>query len=235
MAEEVGFEPTEPLGSTVFKTAAFNRSAIPPQYDGSDAVFLLHSKRLQGYHIICIMNDEDYMRIALEEARRAWALDEVPIGAVVVYNPIDKGTRRPILPEPQIIAQACNLRETTQDPAGHAEFLAMKQAAEKLGVWRLTGCTVYVTLEPCVMCAGLMHQARVDRCVYGASDQKAGAVGTLYQVNSDERLNHNFPVEAGVLEEECAGILKEYFSAKRKANKKNKSAARESGEENSHE
>ena len=114
------------------------------------------------------MTDEDYMRMAIEEARRAEELDEVPIGAVVVYEPIDPGTRRP-LAEPQVIARACNLRETTQDPAGHAEFIALKQAAERLGVWRLTGCTVYVTLEPCVMCAGLMHQARVDRCVYGAA------------------------------------------------------------------
>ena len=105
------------------------------------------------------MTDEDYMRMAIEEARRAEELDEVPIGAVVVYEPIDPGTRRP-LAEPQVIARACNLRETTQDPAGHAEFIALKQAAERLGVWRLTGCTVYVTLEPCVMCAGLMRVRR---------------------------------------------------------------------------
>ena len=161
------------------------------------------------------MNDEDYMQLALEQARRARDLDEVPIGAVVVYNPIDKGTRRP-LGEPRIIAQACNLRETTQDPAGHAEFLAMKQAAEVLGTWRLTGCTVYVTLEPCVMCAGLMHQSRIDRCVYGASDKKAGALGTLYQVNEDKRLNHTYPATAGVMQEECAQILTDYFAAKRK-------------------
>ena len=161
------------------------------------------------------MNDEDYMQLALGQARRARDLDEVPIGAVVVYNPIDKGTRRP-LGEPRIIAQACNLRETTQDPAGHAEFLAMKQAAEVLGTWRLTGCTVYVTLEPCVMCAGLMHQSRIDRCVYGASDKKAGALGTLYQVNEDKRLNHTYPATAGVMQEECAQILTDYFAAKRK-------------------
>lgn len=93
------------------------------------------------------MNDEEYMRMALEEAQRAADLGEVPIGAVVVYQPIDKGTRRP-LAEPRVIARACNVRETQQDPAGHAEFVAMKQAAAELGVWRLTGCTVYVTLEP---------------------------------------------------------------------------------------
>ena len=116
----------------------------------------------------------------------------------------------------QVIARACNLRETTQDPAGHAEFIALKQAAERLGVWRLTGCTVYVTLEPCVMCAGLMHQARVDRCVYGAADPKAGALGTLYAVNADERLNHTFEAVSGVLGDECAELLRSFFARKRK-------------------
>ena len=161
------------------------------------------------------MNDEEYMRMALEEAQRAVDLGEVPIGAVVVYQPIDKGTRRP-LAEPRVIARACNVRETQQDPAGHAEFVAMKQAAAELGVWRLTGCTVYVTLEPCIMCAGLMHQARIDRCVYGAPDPKAGALGTLYSINSDKRLNHTFEVVPGVLADECAGILKRFFAARRK-------------------
>lgn len=92
----------------------------------------------------------------------------------------------------------------------------MKQAAVELGVWRLTGCTVYVTLEPCIMCAGLMHQARIDRCVYGAPDPKAGALGTLYSINSDKRLNHTFEVVPGVLADECAGILKRFFAARRK-------------------
>ena len=161
------------------------------------------------------MNDEEYMHMALEEAHRAASMGEVPIGAVVVYQPIDKGTRRP-LAEPRVIARACNVRETQQDPAGHAEFVAMKQAAKKLGVWRLTGCTVYVTLEPCIMCAGLMHQARIDRCVYGAPDDKAGALGTLYSVHEDKRLNHNFSVTPGVLREECANILKDFFKARRK-------------------
>lgn len=169
----------------------------------------------KGYHIIPSMTDEDYMRMALDEARRAEALDEVPIGAVVVYEPIDPATRKPLV-EPRIVARACNLRETTQDPAGHAEFLALKQASEQLGVWRLSGCTVYVTLEPCVMCAGLMHQARVDRCVYGAPDPKAGALGTLYAVNEDDRLNHTFEAVPGVLADECAALLRSFFAAKRK-------------------
>lgn len=161
------------------------------------------------------MTDEDYMRMALDEARRAAEMDEVPIGAVVVYAPVDPATRRPAA-EPRVIARACNLRETTRDPAGHAEFLALKQAARELDAWRLTGCTVYVTLEPCIMCAGLMHQARIDRCVYGASDRKAGALGTLYSVNADERLNHTFEAVPGVLEEECAALLKEFFKNKRR-------------------
>ncbi len=161
------------------------------------------------------MTDEDYMRMALDEARRAAEMDEVPIGAIVVYAPVDPATRRPTA-EPRVVARACNLRETTRDPAGHAEFLAMKQAAEELDAWRLTGCTVYVTLEPCIMCAGLMHQARIDRCVYGASDKKAGALGTLYSVNADERLNHTFEAVPGVLEEECAALLKDFFKSKRK-------------------
>lgn len=161
------------------------------------------------------MTDEDYMRMALDEARRAAEMDEVPIGAVVVYAPVDPATRRPTA-EPRVIARACNLRETTRDPAGHAEFLALKQATRELDAWRLTGCTVYVTLEPCIMCAGLMHQARIDRCVYGASDRKAGALGTLYSVNADERLNHTFEAVPGVLEEECAALLKEFFKNKRR-------------------
>lgn len=161
------------------------------------------------------MTDEDYMRMALDEARRAAEMDEVPIGAVVVYAPVDPATRR-LTAEPRVIARACNLRETTRDPAGHAEFLALKQAARELDAWRLTGCTVYVTLEPCIMCAGLMHQARIDRCVYGASDRKAGALGTLYSVNADERLNHTFEAVPGVLEEECAALLKEFFKNKRR-------------------
>ena len=161
------------------------------------------------------MNDEEYMRMAIEEARAAGEAGEVPIGAVVVYEPIDPGTRRP-LAEPRVIARAGNRRERAKDPAGHAEFVALSEASRQLDAWRLTGCTVYVTLEPCIMCAGLMHQARVDRCVYGASDPKAGALGTLYQINADERLNHTFEVTSGVLEGECAELLREFFAARRK-------------------
>ena len=161
------------------------------------------------------MNDEAYMRMALNEARTAGEAGEVPIGAVVVYEPIDPATRRS-LAEPRVIARAGNRRERAKDPAGHAEFAAMLDASRELDAWRLTGCTVYVTLEPCIMCAGLMHQARIDRCVYGAPDPKAGALGTLYQINADERLNHTFEVTPGVLQDECAKLLREFFAAKRK-------------------
>lgn len=161
-------------------------------------------------------SDDKFMALAIEEAHRAESLGEVPIGAVVLYDPIDPATRRHILDEPRIIARACNLRETTKDPAGHAEFIAMKEAARVLDAWRLTGCTVYVTLEPCIMCAGLMHQSRIDRCVYGAPDPKAGALGTLYDIASDARLNHTFSVTPGVLADECAGLLKQFFAQRRK-------------------
>lgn len=161
------------------------------------------------------MDDEFFMRMALEQARKAQFEGEVPIGAVVVHQPIDKGTRRP-LADPCVIAQAGNRREQSCDPSAHAEFLAMIQAARHLDAWRLTDCTVYVTLEPCIMCAGLMQQARVSRCVYGAADPKAGALGSLYQINGDERLNHTFAVEAGVLQNECAQLLRAFFAERRR-------------------
>lgn len=162
--------------------------------------------------------DEQYMALALEEARAAGAAGEVPIGAVVVYEPIDRGTRRP-LADLQVIARAHNRRETDCDPAGHAEFIAMKEAARVLEAWRLSDCTVYVTLEPCIMCAGLMHQARIARCVYGAPDQKAGALGTLYRIHADERLNHQFEVTPGMNEEACVELLRNFFRARRKKRK----------------
>ena len=148
-------------------------------------------------------NDEAYMRMALEEAEAAAAEGEVPIGAVVVCDG-------------RVVARAHNRRETDADPSAHAEFSAMVAAARELGRWRLTGCTVYVTLEPCLMCAGLMVNARVDRCVYGAADPKGGAVGTLFDVSHDERLNHEFEVTPGVLADEAAGLLRAFFRARRR-------------------
>lgn len=148
------------------------------------------------------MTDEDYMHMALDEARLAAEEGEVPIGAVVVH-------------EDKVIARAHNRRETDRDPSAHAEFSAMCAAARALDRWRLTGCAVYVTLEPCLMCAGLMVNARIDRCVYGAPDPKGGALGTLFDVSHDERLNHEFEVTSGVLAEECATELRSFFRARR--------------------
>ena len=147
--------------------------------------------------------DEKYMRMALDEADAAAAEGEVPIGAVVVCDG-------------KVVAQAHNRREGDADPSAHAEFLAMTEASRVLGRWRLTGCTVYVTLEPCLMCAGLMVNARVDRCAYGAADPKGGALGTLYDVSCDPRLNHAFEVTPGVLADEAAERLRSFFRARRR-------------------
>ena len=148
--------------------------------------------------------DEKFMREALAEARAAAAVGEVPIGAVVVCAG-------------EIVARAHNRRELDQDPSAHAEFAALCAAAQALGRWRLSDCTVYVTLEPCCMCAGLMVNARVGRCVYGAADAKAGALGSLYDLNADSRLNHRFNVTAGVLAVECRDVLSSYFAGLRGA------------------
>lgn len=146
--------------------------------------------------------DEKFMSEALAEARAAAAVGEVPIGAVVVRAG-------------EIVARAHNRRELDQDPSAHAEFSALCAAAQSLGRWRLSDCTVYVTLEPCCMCAGLMVNARVGRCVYGAADAKAGALGSLYDLNADSRLNHRFNVTAGVLADECRAVLSGYFAGLR--------------------
>lgn len=146
--------------------------------------------------------DEKFMREALAEAHAAAAVGEVPIGAVVVRDG-------------EVVARAHNRRELDQDPSAHAEFSALCAAAQALGRWRLSDCTVYVTLEPCCMCAGLMVNARVGRCVYGATDAKAGALGSLYDLNADSRLNHRFNVTAGVLAGECREVLSSYFAGLR--------------------
>ena len=158
-------------------------------------------------------DDAYFMRLALEQASQAAAVNEVPIGAVVVHDGV-------------VLAQAHNRRELDEDPSAHAEFSAMLAAARALGRWRLTGCTVYVTLEPCLMCAGLMVNARIDRCVYGAPDPKGGALGTLYDVSHDARLNHAFAVTPGVLQDECAAQLQEFFRRRRREAKAAREAAR---------
>ena len=143
------------------------------------------------------------MRLALGEARLALATDDVPIGAVVLS------------PEGEVIGRGHNVREAFGDPTGHAEVVAIRQAAAALGQWRLSGCTLVVTLEPCTMCAGAIVLSRVDRLVFGAFDVKAGAVGSLWDVVRDRRLNHRPEVVAGVLAEESTALLDEFFVTRR--------------------
>jgi tRNA(adenine34) deaminase len=148
-----------------------------------------------------------YMQMALEEARAAREEEEVPVGAVIVHRG-------------QVIASAHNQRETLHDPTAHAEMIAITQAAESLHSWRLEECALYVTLEPCPMCAGAILQARLPVVVYGASDPKAGAVHSLYQLLSDSRLNHQCLLVPSVLAPECGGILTEFFRDQRRLGKK---------------
>ena len=148
------------------------------------------------------------MEMALEEARIAFDEDEVPIGTVIVH--LQRG----------IIARAHNQREQLNDPTAHAEIIAITQAAESLGSWRLEECVLYVTLEPCPMCAGAVVQARLPHIVYGATDPKAGACHTLYQIPLDARLNHRATVFGGVLADRCAGVLTDFFVSKRELGKK---------------
>lgn len=148
------------------------------------------------------MNHETAMRQAIEEAKRALAHDDVPVGAVAIY----KG---------EIIASRHNERELTQDPMAHAEILALQDAAAKLKSWRLPDVSLVVTLEPCAMCAGAAVSARIQEIVFGAFDPKAGACGSLYNLGTDPRLNHQFEITSSVLEEECATLLTDFFKEKR--------------------
>lgn len=147
-----------------------------------------------------IMSEEDriFMQEAIAEAGMAEEIREVPIGAVIVR-------------QGEIIARGHNLRETLNDPTAHAEMIAIKKASERLNAWRLLDCTLYVTLEPCPMCAGAIVQARIGRVVYGTSDPKAGCAGTLMNLLREERFNHMAVVESGVLQEECASMLTQFF------------------------
>jgi tRNA(adenine34) deaminase len=147
------------------------------------------------------------MRLALEEAQQALAEDEVPIGAVIVHDD-------------RVIARAHNQREQLCDPTAHAEMIAITQAAEALRSWRLDGCTLYVTLEPCPMCAGAVVQARIPTVVYGAADPKAGAVHTLYRLLDDSRLNHRCLIVSEVLAPQCGELLTRFFQQQRRLGKK---------------
>jgi tRNA(adenine34) deaminase len=150
---------------------------------------------------------EKWMRLALEQADAASAQGDVPIGAVIVR-------------QNELVARAYNRRIIDANPVAHAEMLAIQAAAKSLGDWRLTGCTLYVTLEPCCMCAGAIVLSRIPRLIYGAGDAKAGAVDTLYQLCSDSRLNHQVEVSSGLLAEECSQRLTRFFAAQRALGKK---------------
>ena len=143
------------------------------------------------------------MRAALDEARAALVSDDVPIGAVVLG------------PDGSVIGRGRNVRERDADPTGHAELVAIREAAARVGEWRLTGCTLVVTLEPCTMCAGAIVLSRLDRLVFGAYDDKAGAVGSLWDVVRDRRLNHRPEVVGGVLADECRTVLDDFFAHQR--------------------
>jgi len=149
--------------------------------------------------------DEQYMRMAIDQAYIAEENGDVPIGCVIVY-------------ENRVIAKAYNQREQLHDPTAHAEIIALTQAAEYIGNWRLHGCTIYVTLEPCPMCAGAMVLGRLDRLVYGTDDPKTGAVKSLYNIVQDDRLNHRLDVTCGVLEDECRKQLQDFFRRRRAEN-----------------
>ena len=156
-------------------------------------------------------NDEHYMRLALEEAKRAEEIGEVPIGAVLVYND-------------EVIAQAHNLRERDQRSIAHAEILAIDEACRKLGTWRLEQTTLYVTLEPCAMCAGAIVLSRIKRVVFGANDPKGGCAGTLMNLLHEPRFNHQVEVVGGVLAEQCGELLSQFFRRLRQQKKREKSS-----------
>jgi tRNA(adenine34) deaminase len=151
-------------------------------------------------------DDQRYMQIAIEQAEIARDNGDVPIGAVIIY-------------QNQIIGKAYNQREQLKDPTAHAEIIALTQAAAFLESWRLNDCTIYVTLEPCPMCAGALVLARIKRLVYGCDDPKTGAVKSLYNIVQDERLNHRLEVTSGVLAAECSELLQEFFQKRRTENK----------------
>lgn len=153
--------------------------------------------------------DQQFMKEAIEEAKKAANLGEVPIGAVIVY-------------QNQIIARAHNLRETSQNAVTHAELMAIQQACEVIGSWRLEETTLYVTLEPCPMCAGAILQSRIPRVVYGARDKKAGCVDSLYHLLNDARFNHECEVTEGILAEQCSQLLTDFFRALRERKKEEK-------------
>ena len=156
------------------------------------------------------INHEKWMRLALQEAKKAAQKDEVPVGAVAVRNG-------------KAIARAHNIREATHNPLGHAELLLLQKLSKKMKSWRLLDVTLYVTLEPCVMCMGALLQARIGRLVFGAMDLKAGACGSLFDLADDQRLNHRIEVQKGILAHEAAQLLSQFFQRRRREKKRVKS------------
>jgi tRNA(adenine34) deaminase len=156
-----------------------------------------------------MIDSEKYMKEALKQAKKAYELKEVPIGCVITY-------------ENKIIARGYNRRNTDKNTLSHAEIIAINKASKKMGDWRLEGCTLYVTLEPCQMCAGAIVQSRIDKVVIGSMNAKAGCAGSILNILQMEEFNHQVETEYGVLEEECSEILKQFFKELRVRNKKNK-------------
>lgn len=156
-----------------------------------------------------VHDDQYFMSLALEEAKKAYDLGEIPIGAVLVH-------------EGKVISRHHNRRELNHDATAHAEVLVIQEACQHLQRWRLTGCSLYVTIEPCPMCAGAIINSRIDRVVYGSPDYKGGAVESLFNVLSHPSLNHEPHIRAGVLSDECSSIMKEFFKERRRANKARK-------------
>lgn len=150
--------------------------------------------------------DKFWMKMAISLAKSAARQDEVPVAALIVKDQ-------------QLICTAINLRETRQDPTAHCEIIVLQRAAKLLQSWRLVDCDLYVTLEPCIMCAGALYQSRIRRVIYAASDPKGGAFGSLYEIHKDQRLNHNIQVTEGILADESRNLLQAFFRQKRKASK----------------
>lgn len=218
-------------GTLDFESSAFDHSASSPlanlarEPDESNAKSVVRTKTRTAkaapektLRVEAREEDAVFMRAALDEALLAEAEGEVPVGCVIVH-------------EGKIIARAHNLREATQDPTTHAEMLAIRDASRAIGSWRLSGCEVYVTLEPCPMCAGALVNSRVDRVISATEDPKAGATLTLFAIGSDSRLNHRFTQTVGVLKEEASGLLKRFFGRIRAAQKEAKRLQRERSSE----
>ncbi|WP_026908502.1 tRNA adenosine(34) deaminase TadA [Paucisalibacillus globulus] len=153
------------------------------------------------------VTDEHYMQLAIEQAKKALEKDEVPIGAIIVH-------------QDEVIASGFNVREKSQETLSHAELIAIQQANKRIGSWRLEDCTLYVTLEPCPMCAGAIVQSRIKRVVYGATDPKAGCAGTLMNLLDQKQFNHQADVTSGVMEQECSELLSNFFKALRERKKR---------------